>query len=46
MLLAKKYTNALVQSATHEDEFEALCINIPLTIIDSWMARILTWEFD
>jgi hypothetical protein len=45
-LLAKKYTNALVQAATHMDEFTALCVDIPQETLDSWAARILAWEVD
>lgn len=45
-LLAKKYTNALVQSATHVDEFTDLCVGIPKDVLDSWMAKILSWETD
>ena len=45
-LLAKKYTNALVQSTIHVDELNALCVDIPEGILDSWTARILAWELD
>ena len=45
-LLAKKYTNALTQSATHADEFSALCIGILDDTLASWTAAILSWEGD
>ena len=45
-LLAKKYNNALVQSAVHIEEFAALCTDIPQETLDSWTARILAWELD
>ena len=45
-LLAKKYANALAQSAVHADEFAALCVGIPEEILNSWTARILAWEVD
>jgi len=45
-LLPKKYTNALTQSATHTDEFAALCVSIPKDTLDSWTAKILSWERD
>ena len=46
MLLAKKYANALIQSATHTDELAALCVGIPKETLDLWTTRIITWEFD
>ena len=45
-LLAKKYTNALAQSATHEDEYVALCVGIPADTLGPWRTKILTWEAD
>ena len=45
-LLARKYANALTQSTTHVDEFDALCTDIPEGILNSWSARILAWEVD
>ncbi|KAF9782642.1 hypothetical protein BJ322DRAFT_1022239 [Thelephora terrestris] len=45
-LLAKKYTNALVQSATHEDEFTALCTGISSETLGLWTTGITEWELD
>ncbi|KAF9777691.1 hypothetical protein BJ322DRAFT_1114826 [Thelephora terrestris] len=45
-LLAKKYTNALVQSATHADEFDALCVGVSPDTVNLWTERILNWEGD
>ena len=45
-LLAKKYATAVVQSATHADEFTALSVDVPEEILDSWTTKILTWEHD
>ena len=46
MFLAKKYSNALMQATVHEDEFAALCSDIPTELLDSWTAIIITWEVD
>ena len=43
-LLAKKYEAAQTQSATHSDEFTALCIDIPKDTLDSWTEKIISWE--
>ena len=45
-LLAKKYSNAVKQSATHNDEFDGLCVGIPDKTLDSWTEKITAWEFD
>ena len=45
-LLAKKYTNALEQSAAHADEFDALCVDVPKETLDSWTEKITSWECD
>ena len=45
-LLAKKYVNALEQSATHSDEFTDLCTDVPEDTLDSWTKRIVLWEGD
>lgn len=42
----KKYTAALAQSTTHSDEFSALSVDIPKDMLDSWTARIRSWEND
>ena len=45
-LLAKKYKNSLTQSATHKEEFVALCVGIPSDTIDLWVSKITMWEID
>ena len=45
-LFARKYANALIQSATHVDEFDALCVDIDEEILNLWTSRILAWELD
>ena len=45
-LLAKKYAAALVQSATHADEFTALSVDVPEEVLASWTTRIVAWELD
>ena len=35
-----------MQTTTHEDEFAALCTDIPEDILDSWTTKILAWELD
>ena len=38
--------NTLAQSATHTDKLAALCTNISEETLQSWKAKILSWECD
>ena len=45
-LLAKKYLNAVEQAAFHAEELSLLNEGLPATLVQSWTAKITTWEKD